>query len=171
MGCTAPKQSEPVKESIPLKEDMSPENPLDEVQEPIEPEETETPPAPLNKEPVQNEIPEGEAFYDLQEYEGSAEEILFHFLDDRNKEYLAKNSQALYMKMDKQYQGKVRIYYPKWVETSDDFFIKESEMIGQVWKQADEGESQYLEATLHNYMGKIAATVKIIDGEVQVEVE
>jgi len=142
------------------------------VEEPIVKEEPvkEVKVAPEVKEApvVENEIREG--FLELEKYQGSAEEILFEYLDELDDEQFEKTRQRRYMKIHKKYEGLAQIYYPEWQELSNEFLEEEANMIGSVWAEANAGKSQRFEATLHDYRGVIKAKVIVKNDEVSVTI-
>jgi len=138
------------------------EGPVEVVKEPVK-----AGPEVKEEEPeVDNQIPEG--FLDLQNYKGTAEEILFDYLREWDKEHYDKTRTKQYMNIEKPYEGLVRIYYAKWVNVSDEFLEKEGTMIGSVWEEANAGKSQYFEAILYDYRGVIVANVIVKNSEVKV---
>ena len=162
IGCTAPEAIEPkempdVKE--PVEEPVEQPTPVETAPEDAEPEEPK----------VDNKLRQG--FLDLENYQGSPEDILFEYLQELDEEQLAKTQQRKYMKWEKKYEGQAQIYYPKWQELDKEFLEKEANMIGSVWSEANAGVSQYFEATLYDYRGVIVAKVVVKKGEVKVTVE
>lgn len=167
IGCSAP--DAPI-----IDEPLVTPEPVEVVKEPVEEvieepkkEIKEVAPGPEGKAPqIGNRIPEG--FIDLQNYKGTAEEILFKYLDKLDKEQFDNTQQRRYMKIEKPYEGQAKIYYPKWVNVTDEFLEKEANMIGNVWAEANEGKSQYFEATLYDYRGVKVANVIVKNSEVTV---
>jgi len=142
------------------------------VVEPVKPEPVEEPvePAPKVEEPEEEPVHDNklkEGYVDLENFKGSTEDILFSYLDKLDDEQFKQTQQRRYMKIDKKYEGEVDIYYPKWIETTDEFLTREARMIGNVWEQANAGKSQYFKGTLHDYKGRIVAKVVVKKGEVK----